>query len=398
MKKKNIYQPFLAAFLVIGITIGLSYSSVILWTGKTKEHIEVPTKFQFKAGEKIADFGKTNKIPEKVLLNTFGLKTTTSLEKGLKETGLTNEQITKKLTVQMAIYLENQKKNWQKIIVKFVLWAIYLIIGLWLMRQKKLNAKNRKWFYLGAVLIFGVILGSDPSPMGTVKDALMMFTIHHAVFLPRMIALTVFLAFVVIANKSICAWGCQLGVLQDLIFRLNRNKKGNRGILRQYKIPFKISNGIRITFFVLMLAIALIWAFDIIEWVDPFKLYNPMIPTLTGWIFIGIVLITSLFVYRPWCHLFCPFGLVGWLFEKLSIFKIKVDYQTCIACDACSKACPSDVMDHILKREKKTIPDCFACGNCMDVCPTDSISFASGKRDLPPAGKFDHLKKNEVNG
>ncbi len=398
MKKKNVYQPFLAAFLVIGITIGLSWFSVKLWTGKTKEHTEVPTEFQFTAGENIADFGKTNKIPEKVLLKTFGLKNATSMEKGLEETGLTNEQITRKLTAQMAIYLENQKKNWNKIIVKFVLWAIYLLIGLWLMRQKKLNAGNRKWFYLGAVLIFGIILGSDPSPMGTVKDALMMLTIHHAVFLPRMIALTVFLAFVVIANKSICAWGCQLGVLQDLIFRLNRNKKGNRGILRQYKIPFKISNGIRITFFVMMLAIALIWAFDIIEWVDPFKLYNPMIPTLAGWIFIGIVLITSLFVYRPWCHLFCPFGLVGWLFEKLSVFKIKVDYQTCIACDACSKACPSDVMDHILKREKKTIPDCFACGNCMDVCPTDSISFASGKRDLPPAGKFDHLKKNEVNG
>jgi len=140
------------------------------------------------------------------------------------------------------------------------------------------------------------------------------------------------------------------------------------------------------------LLISSIWALDIVELVDPFKIFNPLIPTLLGWIFIALILIASLFVYRPWCHLFCPFGLVGWLFEKLSFFKIKVDYSSCIACDACSKACPSDVMESILKREKKVIPDCFSCGNCIDVCPTNSISFSKGKRDLPPAGKFSKRK------
>lgn len=395
MKKHNKFQPLLSIIIVTVLSIGLSYVSVKLWTGKSKEHLEVPTSFQFEAGESLAHFGKTNQIPEKVLLKTFGLKSQSELGKKMCETGLSNEQITNKLTSQMAIYIENQKKDWQKIVIKFVLWTFYLLFGLVLIRRKKLNTKNRIWFYAGAVLLFGIILGSDPSPMGTVKDALMMLSIHHAVFIPRMVALTVFLAFVVIANKSICAWGCQLGVLQDLIFRLNRNKKGNKGIIKQYKIPFKISNGIRVAFFAIMLVVAVIWALDLVELVDPFKLYNPAIPSIAGWIFIGLVLIASLFVYRPWCHLFCPFGLVGWLFEKLSFFKIKVDYNSCIACDACSKACPSDVMDSILKRNKKTIPDCFACGNCIDVCPTDSISFSTGKRELPPSGKFDHLKKNK---
>jgi NAD-dependent dihydropyrimidine dehydrogenase PreA subunit len=102
--------------------------------------------------------------------------------------------------------------------------------------------------------------------------------------------------------------------------------------------------------------------------------------------------VASLFVYRPWCHFFCPFGLVGWIVEKKSLFKIKVNYDTCTACGTCTKACPSTVMDAILKQDRVT-PDCFACATCIESCPTDSIHFAAGKRSKPPAGKFD--KKGE---
>jgi ferredoxin len=46
-------------------------------------------------------------------------------------------------------------------------------------------------------------------------------------------------------------------------------------------------------------------------------------------------------------------------------------------------------MGAILKQDKMTIPDCFSCGNCIEVCPTAAISLAVGKREAPPAGKFD---------
>jgi polyferredoxin len=77
-----------------------------------------------------------------------------------------------------------------------------------------------------------------------------------------------------------------------------------------------------------------------------------------GWVLIGIVLIASLFIYRPWCHLFCPFGLVAWIVEKTGIFKIQANYNTCIACEAFVKACPLTVMEGILKRDR-IVPDCF---------------------------------------
>jgi polyferredoxin len=133
--------------------------------------------------------------------------------------------------------------------------------------------------------------------------------------------------------------------------------------------------------------IAFTWALDIIEIVDPFKFYNPSVPGFWGIFFIVFLFALSLFIYRPWCHLFCPFGLIGWFAEKISVFKIAVNYDTCIACKTCAKACPSNVMDSILRREN-VIPDCFSCATCINVCPTDSIEFKSGKRNRPPVDKF----------
>lgn len=68
-----------------------------------------------------------------------------------------------------------------------------------------------------AAMVFDVALGSDPNPMGPVKDAVVLFGEHGVLFIPRLIALVVFVALVVLANKFICAWGCQLGTFQDFL-------------------------------------------------------------------------------------------------------------------------------------------------------------------------------------
>ncbi len=374
--------------IIVLVVVSTSVLSSRLWSGE-QEQLPERIAVNIDSNVTIIEFGKKYHLDRKSLKNIFTLKSPDDLKKQVADFGMDEELLSKKVNQVLAIQAENESKNWFKIPLKGILWIVFLLAVFILMRKGRITARNRKWIYMAAVGVFGVILGSDPSPMGTVKDAIVLLGSKGVIFPPRFIAFGIFLLMVILANKFICSWGCQFGTLQDLIFRLNRNRKDSKGLFGQVKIPFIVSNSIRILFFLILILVAFFWAADIIGAIDPFKIFKPQVIGIAGGLFIGLILVLSLFVYRPWCHFFCPFGLVGWLAEKVSFFKIKVDYNKCISCQACSKACPSTVMDAILKQDR-VIPDCFSCGTCIETCPVNAISFERGKRQKPPAGKFDN--------
>ena len=387
MEQKKHFKPILFWLISLALVLLFSWFSTQLWGGKS-EKIEEPRALTIQEDMTLAEFGKVNQLPDSVLKSVFGLTTKEDLEKTLKDCGLSVEEVHKQVNKALVLQSEHESKNWFKIPVKFASWLIFLGIVFFLVRKKRITPQKRKGLFVASGIIFGVILGSDPSPMGTVKDAIVLFGKSGVIFPPRMLALSIFLLMVFVANKFICAWGCQFGTLQDLLFRFNRDPKDQKPILRQLKPPFILSNAIRTTFFFLIILAAFLWATDLVEPIDPFKVFNPLHAGVAGLLFIAALSFASLFIYRPWCHFFCPFGFVGWIVEKVSLFKINVDYQTCIACEACAKACPSTVMEAILK-QNRVIPDCFACTTCVQTCPTDSIHFELKKRMRPPVGKFD---------
>jgi NAD-dependent dihydropyrimidine dehydrogenase PreA subunit len=379
-------KVIISFLLLVTLVVALSWFSVKIW-GEKPEKIPPAQSLAFQGEMTVAEFGQRNRLPDSVLKNAFGLQTQGDLERKLGEFGLSEKEVLDRVDKAMALGAEYESKNWIKIPVKFALWVAFLLVVLEKIRKGRIIPQGRRKFYLGAVALFGVILGSDPSPMGTVKDAIVLLGAKGVVFPPRLIALTIFLLLVWVANKFICSWGCQLGTLQDLIFRFNRTGEDKKSIFKQYKVPFAVTNGVRVAVFTFFTLIAFLWTMDVIDPIDPFKIYKPTVLGIWGGTFLGGLLLASLFVYRPWCHLFCPFGLMGWVVEKISVFKIQVNYESCIACEACARACPSTVMGAILKRDRG-IPDCFACGTCIGVCPTNSIHFQAGKRSQPPAGKF----------
>lgn len=387
MEQSSIVKPLgLLIVLMIGIVAG-SWLSMRIWGGK-EETLPLDRELVIQENMTIREFGTVNQVSEAVLKKVVAVTSDADWQKTVQSLNIAPDDFRAKVKQALAFEAEESSKNWVKIAAKFLGWGGFLIVVFLQLKRGKVTPRLRKIFLLTAIVLFGVILGSDPSPMGTVKDTIVLLGKSHIIFPPRVIALTVMLVFgVILANKFLCAWGCQLGTLQDFIFRLNRDANDRRGILPQFKIPFRISNAIRIAVLVAIAIVAFGWAIDFVGLIDPFKLYNPAALGISGIIFLAVLLIASLFVYRPWCHLCCPFGLVGWLAEKVSRAKITVDYTTCIACETCANVCPSTVMNAILKQDQ-TIPDCFACGNCMEVCPTKSIRFQTGKRQTPPAGKF----------
>lgn len=370
---------------VAGLLIVASSVSTSIWSTKSEKNPGL-TSLIVSKDITIKEFGVKNNISNPILAKVFEINSKEELGQKVSDYNFSEQDLLFEINKRLAIETESESKNWVKILIKFTLWIAVVFTVFLIIRKKKLIVRTRNTVYIASVVLFGVILGSDPNPMGTIKDALVLFATKGAIFPPRLIALTVFLAMVIVFNKSICSWGCQFGTLQDLIFRTNR-KNNSKYIFKQYKMPFVVSNSIRILFFIALVIFAFTWATDIVEYIDPFKIFKPSALSIIGWIFLGLILVLSLIVYRPWCTLFCPFGLAGWVFEKAAFFKIRVDYSKCIACESCAKACPSTVMTTILKRES-TVSDCFSCGSCIEACPEDAIDFSSVKRELPPKGKF----------
>ena len=169
-----------------------------------------------------------------------------------------------------------------------------------------------------------------------------------------------------------------------MIFRLNRNRKDTKGIFKQYKPPFIVTNTLRVSFFAIFTLVAFQWATDIVDPIDPFKIYKPTVVALFGGVFIAVILIASLFIYRPWCRLFCPFGAISGLISFSLVRYIRTD--ECTDCGLCERICPSHAAD---RDDKKT--ECYYCNRCVEICPHNAIKYAN-----PPSRfrKF-NPKKNE---
>ena len=87
----------------------------------------------------------------------------------------------------------------------------------------------------------------------------------------------------------------------------------------------------------------------------------------------AVVLLSVLF-YRPFCKWLCPLGAFYALFNRVSLFQMKVDKNKCVSCGKCARACKMDV--DVTKTPNHT--ECIRCGMCIRACPTNAVCFRYG--------------------
>lgn len=98
--------------------------------------------------------------------------------------------------------------------------------------------------------------------------------------------------------------------------------------------------------------------------------------------------VACVFIFRFFCRFFCPLGALYGLFNRFSVFGIKLDKSKCTHCGLCTSKCKVDIRrvgDH----------ECVNCGECIDVCPTNAISWRGSKITLPKS-EIDVAKEKTV--
>lgn len=214
---------------------------------------------------------------------------------------------------------------------------------------------------------------------------------HHFSFY----VLGTLMLFGILLGRLICAFLCPFGFVQELLYKIKLPKLR---VPRAVDRPLRYLKYVILVLFVIVGPILLTNAFGMgspyfckyicpagtLEGGIPLVASNPALQNTIGGLFfwkLGIlivILLLSVFVYRPFCKYICPLGAVYALFNRFSAYQIQIDRTKCIGCRACERACKMEVRI----TESKDIGECIRCGECKSACPKGAIqsSFFGGKR------------------
>jgi len=191
----------------------------------------------------------------------------------------------------------------------------------------------------------------------------------------------IFILWIFIAGVSLtwgrgvfCGWVCPYGAMSELVFKV-----GEKLGIRSYELPDSIHMPLRYTRYGVLAVLVAVYFFDSIlaermAEVEPFK-STFLVPFWTRhWAFGAwwiVLLVVSVFSFRPFCRYLCPLG--GGL-ALLGSFRPSGPRRRvfCTSCKICTQGCeprairPNGTID---PRECLSCMDCEATYRNAEVCP-----------------------------
>lgn len=192
-----------------------------------------------------------------------------------------------------------------------------------------------------------------------------------------------------ILGRVVCGFLCPFGLVQDLLYKISffakrKNMPGHKGLVWIKYVVLALMVVILPMFAVNAYGISGPW---FCKYLCPSGTLFGGIPLIAtndglqqalGGLFIWkmsvllVILVWSLWVYRPFCKYLCPLGAIyGW-FNPIALSRFQMDKEACIDCKKCKAACPMDIPVYA----KPNSAECIKCGKCLQACPTDCIEVA----------------------
>jgi ferredoxin len=266
--------------------------------------------------------------------------------------------------------MSKPKTNWNRFNWAIGILFFTLLAGIFVRHEK--TRKLRPLFLLGAVAILGFYRGG-PGIISSFQNTFL-FLIGAS---GKWTAIVLFLGVLVLTylyGKVFCGWICYLGAIQEFLYI------GDIKILQSEKAQ-KIMRSIR--YVILGILLVQLAVSQSIEWskIGPFKvIFNLYSPNITGYVLLVILLISSLFIHRPFCKMVCPAGLIfGWV-TKIPGASVLGITTSCAGCKICNTSCEIRAITREGKISKLDNQECIMCGGCMNDCKIKSIKpFTNNK-------------------
>ncbi|UCG01539.1 MAG: 4Fe-4S binding protein [Candidatus Heimdallarchaeota archaeon] len=261
-------------------------------------------------------------------------------------------------------------------IITPILIVIIFLIALILMRRANLSKNKANLLSVVSFLGIGLILGGRPNPVNAFNqifaNLIPSTSMSFRLLLSALGVFSLILASVILFSRIFCGYACPLGSMQELASKVNfkSNLKAQKKVKYSFDPPERSLRITRWIYLGILGLTALLLGFSVSQFLDPFNGFQFMEElALFTVIFLIMILITSFFIYRPWCRIFCPFGTISGLISFSQYRYVRTD--ECTDCGLCEKICPSHAAD---RGDKKT--ECYYCNRCVEICPQDAIKYA----------------------
>lgn len=152
-----------------------------------------------------------------------------------------------------------------------------------------------------------------------------------------------------LVGRFVCGWLCLFGLVQELLYKIPTPK---------LRIPDKIDRPLRYLKYgvlaLLVVGLPLLWRSEYgagipffceylcpvgtLEGGVPLVLLNDVLRPALGWLFrwklliLIVCILSSIFIYRPFCKYLCPLGAFYALFQRVSLIRMRVDASACVNC------------------------------------------------------------------
>ena len=189
-----------------------------------------------------------------------------------------------------------------------------------------------------------------------------------------------------ILGKAVCGVLCPFGLVQDLLHKIP-------GVKKLRRLPGeKYLQWLRYVMLGLLVILLPMVVVDIVgqgsPWFCkcvcpsgtllggiPLLAGNPALRGAVGWLFtwkiaiLVVILVLSVFLYRPFCRYLCPLGAVYGFFNRFALYRFTLNEEQCTHCGACHQVCGLDIDPSKTPNHSQ----CIRCGKCLDACPHGAI-------------------------
>ncbi len=217
------------------------------------------------------------------------------------------------------------------VLIAFLALAAYLVI-------KRRSRRGVMWLSVAALIYFGFYRLGCVCPIGAVQNVtLSFFDPTYAISAVVLLFFILPLVLTLFYGRAFCGSVCPLGAIQDVM------------VIKPISLPKWLNKTLGFIPY-LYLSLAVLFAATGTDFIicryDPFIGIFRM-DAMFIMIVLGIAfLLLGMFVGRPYCRFFCPYGVVLSWMSRFSKKNVSITPAECIQCKLCANSCPFDAIEY----------------------------------------------------